>query len=239
MRSPVARRHGLLLGLLATALAGCGSLAKVNAPLPTPVAPAAVTLPPGALYADDFSAPASGWPVTQGDGYTTGYTTAPGGPAYQIRTSASTVVLAPAPVASLPAAVRVDVVVSETGSGRDSRLGVECRYADAEYLLQVGADGYFAILQLHGGSLAADLADSLGRGPSAAVKDPPAANRLSVSCLPRPGGIALGLSVSGVSVAQIVATRSAAPARVEVLLRDEPGSLASVALFSRVVVYPG
>jgi hypothetical protein len=236
------------LTALAAVLTGCGSLAEVAPPTPSPVA-----LPAGAVYGDDFSAPGSGWPVSSGDGYSTGYTHAGTRSAYEIKANGSTVVRSPAPANSLPAAVRAEVDIAETGPGRDSHIGVDCRYAGTDYVLQVGADGYFGILELQGETLVADLADSLGKGPSSAVKDPPAVNHVSATCAPAAAAMTLSLSVNGSLVATATAsfpdaaastaaraTPASTPpptAALQVILRDEPGSQPSDALFSHLILY--
>jgi hypothetical protein len=226
--------HRLVLVASVVTFSGCG------ATLSPPATPGpAATAPPGSIYWDGFSNPKSGWPVTSTSAYSSAYIHGPAGSAYEIKVKGQTAVLAPAPTTgTLPLGVRVDVAIAETGPGTDSHLGVDCDYGGTDYVLQVGDEGYFGIIKLSEGALAADLADSLALGPSQAVKNPPATNQLSATCISSDGSISLSLSVNGTNVAKASdSDAEAAAAKLVVKLRDEPGSQASQALFSGFTIF--
>lgn len=226
--------YRLVLVASAVAVAGCGiSLPRPSTPKPT------ATAPPGSLYWDNFTNPKSGWPVTSTSAYSSAYVTGSAGSAYEIKVTGQTAVLAPAPnTGALPQSVRVVVDVTETGAGTDSHLGVDCDYGGTDYVLQVGGEGYFGLIKLSDGTLVGDLADSLALGPSQAVKDPPATNELSASCVSSDGSISLTLTVNGTTVASATdSDAQAATAKLVVKLRDEPGSQPSRALFSGFAIY--
>jgi hypothetical protein len=226
--------HRLVLVASVVAVSGCGA----SIVLPPTLKPAA-TAPPGSIYWDNFTNPKSGWSVTSTAAYSSSYVTGPTGSSYEIKVSGQTAVLAPAPTTgSLPQSVRVVVSVAETGTGTDSHLGVDCDYGGTDYVLLVGGEGYFGIIKLSDGTLVADLADSLALGPSQAVKNPPTVNELSASCVSSDGSISLSLGVNGTTVASATdSDAAAATAKLQIKLRDEPGSQASRAVFSGFTIY--
>lgn len=224
---------GALLAL-AIAVAACGADGGVATTAATPS-----PTPPGRLYADDFANPQSGWPVTSSAAYTTAYGNSPHGAAYEVSVT-DTVVRIPAPIDTLPRSLDIKVGVEETGTGgasNDSHLGVACRYGSVDYVLQVGSPGYFGIVKFRGGALVSVLTDSLSKGPSKAVADPPAVNRIEAICLVSGSTIQLTLNVGGTVVATATDTDDAvATQKPAVVLRDEPGVQASTAYFSDLVV---
>lgn len=130
-----------------------------NTPLPPPTDPAPPTEEPSppaagfgeALYADDFSDPASGWDRFNNNEGVTDYVDG----SYKIAVYTESLFFWANPDQEFGDAA-VEVIATKASGGDDIQYGIICRHQDTEnfYALVVSADGYAAIRKrLQGGEL--------------------------------------------------------------------------------------
>ena len=139
------------------------------------------------IFADDFSNPASGWPVINRPEVNAGYLN--GGYHIAIKQANFIERVYNPKVANL-ADVRVEVDATKTAGPDPSDFGIVCRRIDADnqYLLRVSSSATYSILKRKAG-----VWTRLGSGASAAVRRGNATNRLRADCV----GSTLTLYVNG------------------------------------------
>ncbi len=145
-----------------------------------------------ALYHDDFSDPASGWPKTVSTNGTLGYADG----TYQMLVQSAGYDLR-AVSGQTYGEVQIEVDATRLAGPVDNRFGLICRFQDMDnyYFFIISSDGYYAIGKIKNG--AASLLGQEMMAYSAAIVQGSGPNRLRFDCI---GNILTG-TVNGQAVA--------------------------------------
>jgi len=212
----------IAIALLAAATLACASLdTLLDEPLapavpatntPPPALPSSTPLPPpteapapteepaepaddfgNALFADDFSDPASGWDSFSNNEGVTDYADG----SYKIGVNSESLFFWANPYQNF-SDVAIEVIATKSSGGDDVQFGIICRHQDTEnfYALVITADGYAAIRKrLQGGELTyiAEWAES------PVINQGSATNLLRAECV----GDRLALFANGVLLLEV------------------------------------
>jgi len=131
-----------------------------------------------ALYHDDFSNPANGWPQTVSTNGTLGYADG----AYQMLVQSAGYDLR-AVSGQTYGDVQTEVDATRLAGPADNRIGLICRFQDMNnyYVFIISSDGYYAIGKIKNG--AASLLGQEMMAYSAAIVQGSGPNRLRFDCL--------------------------------------------------------